>query len=115
MHKKHGFTLIELLVVMGFITILAALWLSTLAFTKEQNQRTNCLSNLRQLYLACNTYACDNKEVLFEARPNSAAGATWVQISINPVCGLSGLPGMPRCSAMSCRSQTNTGKTIWSC
>jgi prepilin-type N-terminal cleavage/methylation domain-containing protein len=111
-----GFTLIELLVVIAIIAILAALLLPALARTKEEGQRTSCLNNLRQVYLAATAYAADNQEVLFQARPNTAAPYTeWVQICIDPVLGLSGVAGMPNYATMPDMSQTNAGKTIWSC
>jgi prepilin-type N-terminal cleavage/methylation domain-containing protein len=113
---KSGFTLIELLVVIAIIAILAAMLLPALATSKEQSQRTSCLSNLRQVYLASSAYAGDNLEILFQARPNTPAPYTaWVQICIDPVFGLSGVAGMPNYASMPDMSQTNSGKTIWSC
>jgi prepilin-type N-terminal cleavage/methylation domain-containing protein len=111
----QGFTLIELLVVIAIIAILAGLLLPALARTKEEGQRTSCLNNLRQVYIATSAYAGDNQEVLFQARPNNGAFSEWVQICIDPVLGLSGVAGMPNYLTMPGTSQTNAGKTIWSC
>ena len=111
-----GFTLIELLVVIAIIAILAALLLPVLSKTKEQGQRTSCINNLRQVYISCNAYASDNQENLFMARPNNGPPYTiFVQICIDPVLGLSGVAGMPTYLSMPGMSQTNAGKTIWSC
>ena len=58
---KTAFTLIELLVVIIIIALLAALLLPALAKAKASAQQTNCKSNMKQLVLANESYATDNK------------------------------------------------------
>ncbi len=58
----QGFTLIELLVVIAVIAILAALLLPALAKAKYQGQRTSCINNIKEQYLAQIMYAGDNRQ-----------------------------------------------------
>jgi prepilin-type N-terminal cleavage/methylation domain-containing protein/prepilin-type processing-associated H-X9-DG protein len=62
--RDAAFTLIELLVVIAIIAILAALLLSALAKAKESAKRANCMSNLKQVGLACRMYANDSRDKL---------------------------------------------------
>jgi len=59
--SPKGFTLIELLVVMVIIALLVGLLLPALGRAREEARKTQCRSNLRQIGLAINIYANDNK------------------------------------------------------
>jgi len=61
---KKGFTLIELLVVIAIIAILAAILFPVFAQARAKARQANCLSNTRQIALACLMYADDYDEAL---------------------------------------------------
>lgn len=55
-HKASGFTLIELLVVIGIIGVLAGVLLASFGGSTESAASARCLSNLKNLATACQTY-----------------------------------------------------------
>jgi prepilin-type processing-associated H-X9-DG protein/prepilin-type N-terminal cleavage/methylation domain-containing protein len=60
--RKKAFTLVELLVVVGIISVLMAVMLPSLSKARAAGKRVLCLSNLRQMVIAAQTYAqmCDD-------------------------------------------------------
>ncbi|MFP4054212.1 MAG: type II secretion system protein [Phycisphaerae bacterium] len=57
-----GFTLIELLIVVAIIALLVSILLPSLARAKDQARRLLCLTNLRNMSTATQTYAADNND-----------------------------------------------------
>jgi prepilin-type N-terminal cleavage/methylation domain-containing protein/prepilin-type processing-associated H-X9-DG protein len=60
---RPGFTLIELLVVIAIIAILAAILFPVFAQARDKARQAACLSNAKQIALACRMYAQDWDEV----------------------------------------------------
>ena len=76
MRSTRAFTLIELLVVISIIALLIAILLPALGAARASARKAQCLSNIRQLNIAWQTYPIDNKGVLVD--PSHDGPTHWI-------------------------------------
>lgn len=76
LRTQKAFTLIELLVVISIIALLIGILLPALAAAREAARDMQCKSNQRQLAIAVNNYAVDNKDKLPPTHNVSIVGSS---------------------------------------
>ena len=81
--RAMGFTLIELLVVIAIIAILAAILFPVFARAREKARQTSCLSNAKQVDLACLMYAQDYDEMMVTGSGYQNTTINW-QLKVEP-------------------------------
>jgi prepilin-type N-terminal cleavage/methylation domain-containing protein/prepilin-type processing-associated H-X9-DG protein len=82
--SRRAFTLIELLVVVAIISILAGLIFPAITSMQRAARATQCLSNMRQIGVAMNAYAGDNR--MHFPGPGATTQTAWIN-QIAPYLG----------------------------
>ena len=79
MKRNRKFTLIELLVVIAIIAILAAILMPALSQARERAKSSGCINNLKQVSLACSSYAEDYNNYFYTL---DDGGSIWSRNSL---------------------------------
>jgi prepilin-type N-terminal cleavage/methylation domain-containing protein/prepilin-type processing-associated H-X9-DG protein len=79
--RRNAFTLIELLVVIAIIGILASILFPVFARAREASRATTCLSNLKQITTAANSYLQDYDTHLLPAWMAQSSDLTQANIN----------------------------------
>jgi prepilin-type N-terminal cleavage/methylation domain-containing protein/prepilin-type processing-associated H-X9-DG protein len=103
---SRGFTLVELLVVIGIIALLVAMLLPALNKAREQARTVVCASNMRQIYIAAEMYASQNRGFMLPAQ--AGTGNTPAGNGVNPLYNWWGLETMGRAMGVQYRSNDGT-------
>jgi prepilin-type N-terminal cleavage/methylation domain-containing protein/prepilin-type processing-associated H-X9-DG protein len=97
---RQAFTLVELLVVIGIVATLVALLLPALSKARQEANRANCLSNMRNMQIAQWNYAVDNRGYLIQAgMSHGGAHANEERTWFNALQKYYGGKLSPRCPA----------------
>jgi hypothetical protein len=95
----EAFTRVELIVVVGLIALMAAFDLAGIPRMKQKARRIQCTDNLKQLGLACRTWAIDNATESSPQVTTNRQGAHGPLSSMEAFCNfqaISNLVGSPK-------------------
>ena len=89
--RRKGFTLVELLVVIGIIALLIAILMPALQRARDQANRTQCMSNVKQLTTAWLQYATEHKFKIVSSNTGSPNLGDWIGAGNNKAAIEAGL------------------------
>ena len=105
MSGLSGFTLVEIMIVVAIIGLLAAIATPSFVKARETARRTGCISNLRQIDGAKESWALETRKspgtavdesainsYIKGGAPNCPSGGTYTygNIDVNPSCSIPG-------------------------
>ncbi|RYZ68478.1 MAG: DUF1559 domain-containing protein [Proteobacteria bacterium] len=100
-----GFTLAEILVVLAIVTVLAALLFPVFARVRENGRSTQCVSNLKQIYLAWQMYTEDSDgRVMPTSIKNGENIQTWTGDTFTDTPGVGALQPWLKVDKLRCPS-----------
>ena len=95
--RRGGFTLIELLVVISIIALLIGILLPALGAARSAARNAGCLSNVRQIGIAINSFAADNDDGITPIQSDklfsSLSNAIRWELSLHQLQYMSGAEG----------------------
>lgn len=104
---RRGFTLIELLVVVSIVALLIALLLPTLRGARDAARSVQCLSQEKQIGIACVIYANDYERIW----PSTKLGDfNWAQIMVDHFKAGQDVSPMLRCPAQQAKAVWAAGE-----
>jgi prepilin-type N-terminal cleavage/methylation domain len=115
--RRSAFTLIELLTVIAIIGILAAILIPTVGRVRSKARTAQCVSNLRQIGLACLLYADDHKGLLpvhggSSLTPTSEKNWNWNR-KITPYMGMDTVSARSRFNCPEAKDPANQNETTY--
>jgi len=91
-NRKAGFTLVEIMIVVAIIGLLAAIAIPNFVKARTTAQKNACISNLRQIDGAIETWALENKKKQGDAvvTAGSPSIADYLKGNALPTCPADG-------------------------
>jgi len=111
--RYAAFTVIELLVVIAIIAILAGVLLPAVGRTRAMSRQTKCLSNLKQIMIACGIYQTRNDDCVVPSY-NMKPG-TWDGTVDNPLDGWAAILDRDGCIATTDVTEKSQTRNVFWC